>query len=363
LLLSRKVFLSFLLSSMYVSSCTTPSNVKSIETTKKSESVVVESKEESINSLKETNIQFTQKIDGIDNPITPEDIKSIEIDNKIIDIKSIDISTTKFTTKAIEEGRFIQYLGSGKFKFNLAGLTILNSKSTILKFNLASSRSVSFPLLKDIFENNIRISYDSSNNRVYGGIFNNDGSINKTKPIFFIENNKLILQESNGKETIFDSKDFTKPEKVSNMNQKHVDGQIEKINTSINTPSPFYPYVGSWKIDFLAKDFNIPGYNNQSKQRLTVTFNDLGDSKFKSLTKSFDISGSAVSADYTSEGLYTSPIESFVAFIAGSDWEVKLIGENLLSAKLKATLLDQYKPFIGFTFQLTRVPSPDYKGE
>jgi hypothetical protein len=363
LLLSKKVFLSFLLCSIYVSSCTTPSNVKNIDTTKKSEKIVVESKEESINSLKETNVQFTQKIDGIDNPIAPEDIKSIEINDKIIDIKNIKISTEKFTTKATSEENFIQYLGSGKFKFNLVGLKILNSKNTTIKFNLASNKLVSFPLLKDIFDNNIRISYDSSNNKVYGGIFNNDGSINKTKPIFFIENNKLIVQESDGKETVFDSKDFTKPEKVSNMNQKHVDGQIEKINTSVNTPSPFYPYVGSWKIDFLAKDFNIPGYNNESKQRLTVTFNDLGNLKFKSLTKSFDVSGSAVSADYTSEGSYTAPIESFVAFIAGSDWEVKLIGENLLSAKLKATLLTQYKPFIGFTFQLTRVPSPDYKGE
>ena len=221
---------------------------------------------------------------------------------------------------------------------------------------------MNFPLLKELIDNNLRLSYDPVKNKVFGAVSDKDGNIDKSKPIFNIENNKLIFQEFNGKESIYDIKDFLKPEKITLQPKEYVNEQIEKLNKEIPPPSPFYPYVGSWAFNFSAKAFGIPGYNETSGQRLTVTFIDLGNSKFKMVIKSFDLVGNATSEDYPATGSYSNPSESIFASFGGNDWDIKLIGDNLLEAKLKFSLIPQYKPFQGFMFSLPRVPNPNYTG-
>lgn len=366
MLLSKKIFLAFLASSICISNCANPSTLKQNDkidnTTKKTDVDVSTIKKEEKITLKETNIQFTQKIDGVDNPIAPENITSVEIGNKIIEAKDIKIVINKFNTKAVNDDITVNYLGSGRFKFNFKSENLAKFDNSSVKFNLAKfKKTVEVPLLKGILDNNIRMSYDSSTNKTSGGIADKDGSIDKTKPIFNIENDKFILQEFDGKETIFGSKDFIKPESTSIKPQNTINEQIEKVNKAVPPPNPFYPYVGSWAFDFTASGFGVPGYNDLSGQRLTVTFIDLGNSKFKVIMKSFDLVGNTVSDDFVNTGSYAD-LETVFVSVALIDWNIKLSGDNVLKATLKDTLMEKYRPYKGISFDLQRVPSSNYTG-
>ncbi|MEK7432109.1 MAG: hypothetical protein AABZ74_03165 [Cyanobacteriota bacterium] len=337
---------SLLLSSLVICSCSQPTAITLRDNSETKNPVVSDTsttpsstdkaKEE---ALVTNNVQLTQKINGIDNPIGPENIESVEVAGKIINVSDIKIVKSTFSTKADTNTLGLEYLGNGNFKLSSnSELSKLNS--LVLKFNLLNSKNpLILPLLKG-FADNIRASYDPSTGNLFGGTLNKDGLIDKNKPVFSSDGNKFTIQEAEGKESVFDtgilvkSQELPKPEQEKSLSLEAKSESYKKVENNTKPVNSFSSYVGLWVFS---------GFG----QKIVVNVTDLGKGAFSAKTK--------IDKEYSANGDYAEGAESITAKASGLVFDLKLVGNNQLKLTLKESKIKQVASFNGISVNLDRV--------
>jgi hypothetical protein len=290
----------------------------------------------STGALKERLMLISHKVNGIDNPLTPDNINSIEIISKGINqsIKNIDIKQNKNLYKIKADGIDISitFDGSGNFiiKFNT------EVKDLELKFNLKDiAEPAIIPLLSGLNENNLRAVIETGPDgklTLAGGIKKDNGELDDSKVMFTVgrdENGKLlisILKPDGNKESYFLDK---LEENIKNgglispdLVEKIADllAEKKKIEDKVQKLSAMAAYVGDWI------------YQAQGRE-LIVNIIDQGNSSFSGNLK---IDGK----DYPGSGTYLPEANNEFLYIdsiynnSKARMKIELLSPNTLGLTL-----------------------------
>ncbi|MFN8575468.1 MAG: hypothetical protein U0354_01300 [Candidatus Sericytochromatia bacterium] len=351
-MINLKKNLNFILASTLLLSsfaCTTPTNTS----TDKKDSTTVDNKNNSttpstnVQSNLSTKLTFTQKQNGVENPVGPEDIKSIVVNGVTIPASEIVIKSG-FSTKAEASSDYqVTYEGAGKY-------TVLNKKTTqaiennaIIAFNLLNSKDpIALPILKGVLDGNLRITYDIATGTFFGGITKEDGTIDNTKPVFKSSSDgKLVITEPSGNQNTFDkaklseSTNLPTPQKTVTLTKEEVQKQTEEVKANVSSESPIANYIGLWLYNGLG-------------QKIILTLKDKGQNKFQA-------SATVAGELYSGEGEYNpNGKNDTLTLKVDKDQmhiEVAKVGDNALTLTLKSTSNQKLKPFQGAPVNLNRV--------
>ena len=305
---------------------------------------------------KETHLLLTQKINHIENPLIPENIKSIEIiipeGKKILKAQDIILNKTNFAIKATDPEISLSFDGSGNFILKVDE----NVKNIILKIYLKNNESPAvIPVLDKLISDNIRATIEQNDKgqiSIFGGVSQKDGSLDKTKPTFSVsydEKGELYLKviTSDNKtelyllnqleESIENNKDLPEAQKSENNgtedDKKSIENNIEKISSLSN-------YIGNWICTI-------------NKFEINVVIVDKGNGVF---------SGKTIlnKKTYAGEGKYSLDLPNEFLIIESIDnnasLRIKMTPQspNTLKFKIEEITIPEYKIYKGTAFVFTR---------
>lgn len=242
-----------------------------------------------------TDIIFTQQIQGIENPITPEQIQSIKVGDHIIQRNEIEIVTGDFTTQQAKEGEFkVQYLWEANGSLNVGVFRFLSQFGDIGKIEityLKDGKPVTISFLAGSKTTgaaegeNLRITV-KEDGTLEGGIANPDGSLNPNRPKFKTTlDQKIEFIQSNNAKTIFNL--GLAPDTEADLKEESTGEATaeEKENIKAQNISPINLFVGNWQANLLGK-------------LIRANLSDLGNGK---VTGTAEVDGQS----YTASGNYS----------------------------------------------------------
>lgn len=215
------------------------------------------------------DLVLTEEVDGVENPITPEQIESIEVDGDVMSAGEIEIETGAFTTA--------QAKTQSKLKVNYRVVANARKKMAILRLKKQKMRDARRARL-------IKIKYKSrlanklreiqilrtkkmrelakqhrlrfltkQNGEVVGGASDDEGKLDPNAPKFKITaNNKLEIFEKNEKKT-FDPE--TPPTEDGEEQEESTTPATEEEQSELEVEaiSPIAAFVGKWRANLLGK--------------------------------------------------------------------------------------------------------------
>lgn len=296
-----------------------------------------------------TDFILTQKVNGIENPMTPERIKSIKIDGKIVAASEIEIVKGDFTTQQAGGDLQIQYVLDQNGNLNVGVFRILSRLGIIGKIEIAYQdgdqvKTFSFSLNSAQTgagnEQNLRLTVQADGT-IVGGIAAADGTLDKEKPVFRTTlDNKLEILNLDGSTEIFDLSqgNFDSPQ-----GQTQKDNEREDLFKQVDAISAINLFVGNWFADLLGK-------------QIKVKFSDGGNGQVSGVAM---LDGKSYSANGTYELNASQPrrlsLKGSAAGSATVSFDVNLSGANSMTLTLtdangEAALV----PLVGLSFNLSR---------
>ena len=249
--------------SMYKNSCS--GNVSSYTTCKE--------------NLPDQNLIITKIENGVENPLTIQDIESVTVNGKditnceIILEKGDDLFATPVTNNITEDNNssisvndslinkalieqillpesnsVISDMGNAKFIQRTSGrFSIQNIESRVIKIKLKGSNSpVMIPLLPETINSTLRVGIDLTNNQLIVGTVKKDSSLDisdSSVPYTIIKNNVMSIY-----------KNHTHASFKAESGKLVTASNIENTKPSLKPLTPINDYIGSWLYKYTGKE-------------------------------------------------------------------------------------------------------------
>lgn len=297
----------------------------------------------------ETELILTEEVDGVENPITPEQIESIEIDDQVIAKSEIEIATGDFSTqqadakaalKAKYEARNVA--GTKQSILKLSRLkTSAEIKSFLIKFKSRSGelRNIQIARLEKLLRKRPGRVYRAKVNQdgtVVGGSANDDGSLDGAEPKFKTTGDQIIIFDEGKKETF----SLTGEGSAESTEQATEEEQAELEAEAL---SPIALFVGKWRADLLGKS-------------VLADLSDEGNGRIGG-TATVDGQSYSASASYTMSAGQPSELEVVAQNPLGGTltFQANVEQQNTLTLKLiDAGNNPQVTPFLNIPVSLKR---------
>ncbi len=297
----------------------------------------------------ETDFILTQKSDGVENPITPERIQSIQIDGKTVSSSEIQIVKGDFATQQSGGDLQVQYVLDQNGNINVGVFRILSrlgaiGKVTVTYLDGDQSKTFSFSANANQTgagkKQNLRLTVQADGTLV-GGVAAADGTLDKDKPVFrTTAEQKLEVLSPDGSIEVFDltQGQFDAPQK-----QTQTGNERDELLKEVGSISTINLFVGNWFADLLGKKIKIK----------------VRDGGGGSINGTASLDGKSYSAKGTYEVSASQPnnlaLKGSAAGSADVSFDVKLSGANSMTLTLTdangETVLE---PLVGLSFSLNR---------
>ena len=297
----------------------------------------------------QTDFILTQKSDGIENPITPELIQSIQIDGKTLSASDIQIVKGDFATLQTGDDLQVQFVLDQNGNLNVGVFRILSRLGAIGKVTVTyqdGGETKTFSFSGNANQTgagdaqNLRVTVQADGT-IVGGVAAPDGTLDKEKPVFrTTSDQKLEIIKPDGSTEVFD---LSQPDFNAPKNETKTEKEREDLLNGVGAISSINLFVGNWFADVLGK-------------KIKVKVKDGGNGQ---------ISGSAEldGKSYSANGSYTQSasqpnsltLKGSAAGSADVTFDVKLMGANTMTLTLtdangEAVLV----PLVGLSFSLSR---------
>lgn len=297
----------------------------------------------------ETELILTEEVNGVENPITPEQMDSIEVDGQVIAQDDIEIVTGDFSTqqaraeasaKAKYEARTIAGIKQSILKISRLKKNA-KIKSLLIKFRSRSGENHDIQiarleeLLKKQKDKAFRIKV-KQNGTVVGGSAKNDGSLDEQETKFKANKEKIEIFEKGEKKTF----SLTGEGSAESTEQATEEEQAE---LEANALSPIALFVGKWRAELLGKS-------------VLAELSDEGNGRIGG-TATVDGQSYSASADYTMSAGQTSELEVVAQNPLGGTltFQANVEQQNTLTLKLiDADNNPQVTPFLNIPVSLKR---------
>ncbi len=210
-----------------------------------------------------TDVILTQKSGGVENPITPEQIQSIQVGNRVVQKSDIEIVKGDFKTQMDDNSEFkVQYVMDANGELNVGVFRLLSQFGAFGKVEVTytvngETKTISFVAGSDTTgasdADNLRITVNEDGTLV-GGVANADGTLDDSKPKFKTTTDQKLEVIADGKKTTFDLSAAADTEAELKAESTTDASEEDKAAITSAPISPINLYVGNWKANLLGKE-------------------------------------------------------------------------------------------------------------
>lgn len=300
-----------------------------------------------------TDVILTQEVQGIENPITPEQIQSIKVGNRVIQRGEIEVVTGDFSTQQANEGDFkVQYLWEANGSLNVGVFRFLSQFGAVGKIEityLKDGQPTTFSFVAGgkttgaATTDNLRITV-KEDGTIVGGIANPEGVLDTARPVFrTTTDQKLEVIEPGGQKTVFNLGVASDTEADLEAESTGTATDEDKAGFEVDGISPINLFVGNWQANLLGKKIN-------------ASLSDAGNGK---VTGSATVDGKTYSAsgDYSISASQPNRLQLTGQGPAGNtlNFQAELLQKNTLTLKmLNAGGIAELQPFVNIPVPLKR---------
>lgn len=288
--------------------------------------------EENTTKSASSDIILTQRIQGVENPITPEQIQSIKVGNRVIQRNEIEVVTGDFSTQqATDDELKIQYLWKSNGSLNVGVFRFLSQFGAIGKVEITYLKdgkpvTVSFMAGGQTTGaapgESLRITVNEDGT-LEGGIANPDGTLKGDRPKFkTTSDQKIEFIQPDNKKQVFDLGVAPDTEADLKAESTGEASDEEKEGIQAESISPISLFVGNWEANLLGK-------------MIRANLSDLGNGK---VTGTAEVDGQSYSAsgDYNTSASQPTRLELTGTGPSGQSlkFQANLLQKNILTLKM-----------------------------
>jgi hypothetical protein len=301
-----------------------------------------------------TELILTEQVNGIENPITPEQIESIEIDGKVINKNEIEITSGDFKTQQAD-GQDVTATYSIRVNASNIRRAILTLShqgilsdaekekflNILIKFRSRSGnmREINLMRLAKILskkaQQTLRVQANEDGSAV-GGFANDDGSFEDSEPKFKATKETFEIFTDGQKETFSNTGE-------GDSESSEAATEEEQAELNVDAISPIALFVGKWRADLLGKS-------------VLADLSDEGNGRIGG-TATVDGKSYSASASYTMSAGQPSQLEVVGKNPLGGSltFQASVEQQNTLTLKLIDANNDpQITPFLNIPVSLKR---------
>ncbi len=211
---------------------------------------------------------LTEEVEGVENPITPEQIESVEVDGEVVSTREIDVETGAFTTAQAKDSKKLSVKARAVKKGGKA-LPILRIKKTKtlqaasardvkikFKSRLGQSRTIQLLRLKalrDLEKQRMLRILAKQNGEVVGGASDDDGQLDP-RVLRFKMNLKNRFELLKERQKLVFNPDTPLPEDGEAQEESSAPVTDEETQEfEVQSISPIAAFVGKWRANLLGK--------------------------------------------------------------------------------------------------------------
>ena len=297
----------------------------------------------------QSDVILTQESQGVENPITPEQIQSIKIGDRMVSQSQIQIVKGDFTTQQLNgDDLEVQYVWDTSGGVNVGVFRFLSRFGSIGKVEITyevdgQTKTFSFVAGEGTTgaaaQDDLRITVKSDGTLV-GGVAGADGSLDQNKPRFKTTADQKLEVFNGDTKTVFDLNAAGGSDGEVTAESTAAASEEEKAGLTVDPVSPISLFVGKWKANLLGRE-------------IKATVRDGGSGRV-------DGSATVDGKPYSASGDYTARTNTELEITGSSGdttlkFKAQLTTNNVLTLSLTdAGGVADLQPFVGIPVNLQR---------